>query len=144
MSWSSSPSCHWKQQKSAFCRVSISPISLALSLIVSTFAVPEWIQLFPVGLPPWPAVACTNISPKFDTAFIQYWDIRFYSWMPFLMQTCYQPRKRSIFKWDTILPENTSNKNNMQPAKLYINTKNKGRDLRCPTLAYCHSSVSPQ
>ena len=54
--------------------------------------------------------------------------------MAFLTQTCYQPRKHSIFTWDTISPEDTSNKNNLQPSKVYISTETKERDLRLPKL----------
>ena len=59
--------------------VSISTISLALPLILPTFTVPKWIQLFSAGLPPWSGVACTNNSLIFEIAFIQYWSIKFYS-----------------------------------------------------------------
>ena len=79
-------------------------------------------------------VTYTNNSSIFDTAFIQYWRLKFYSKMAFLTQTCYQPRKHSIFTWDTISPEDTSNKNNLQPSKLYISTETKERDLRLPKL----------
>ena len=58
---------------------------------------PRRIQLLLAGLPPWPGVACTNNSSIFDTAFIQYWSINFYSWIPFLAQTNYRPSKQYFY-----------------------------------------------
>ena len=119
-----------KQQMSTFCPVSISTISLALPLIFPTFTVSKLIPIFP-------AASCTNNS-------FHIWH-SFYSVLEHkILQSGDPPDKNSLSVWQ--LPENwafllkrpshqkTHKKNSMQHAKLFINTKSKGTDLRHPTL----------